>query len=108
MARFLVGVTDSCLNPKAFRRSLDLTHPPIHFVPEALSSGIQGPGYGAEHSLPTCAEFKNEYYTSTPHIACTETILPLLYKKRNSIFHEVTHKTTNEVFKLIKVTSIQK
>lgn len=67
VTRFSIGVRDSCLNPKAFRMSLGPTHPPIHFGPEGLSAGIKGLGYWAEHSLPTGAEFKNEWnYISTP------------------------------------------
>jgi hypothetical protein len=68
VTRFSVGVRGSCLYSKAFRMSLDPTRPPTHFVPEALSGGIKVPGYGAEHSLPTNVEFKNEWnYTSTPN-----------------------------------------
>jgi hypothetical protein len=78
--RFSAGVRDSCLYPKAFRWSLGPTHPPIYFVPEALSAGIKGLGYEAQHSIPNGAEFKNEWnYTSTPNMlhGMHRDILPL-------------------------------
>jgi hypothetical protein len=92
--------------------SLDPTRPPTHFVPEALSGGINVQGYGAGHSLPTDVEFKNEWnYTSTPNMPSWHAqgqYYLYLYKNRNCVLHEIIHKTTNEVLKFIKLTLIQK
>jgi hypothetical protein len=41
------------------RPALGPTHPPIHWVPGALSPGLKRPEREADHSLPSSAEFKN-------------------------------------------------
>jgi hypothetical protein len=51
------------------RLSLGPTHPPIQWVPGALSMGVKRPGREADHSSPSSAEVKNAWsYTSTPRI----------------------------------------
>jgi hypothetical protein len=90
-----------------------VSHPSsIHFVPKALSAGIKGPWYGGEYSLPAGVGFKNEWnYTSTPNMPSWHAqgqFYLYLYKNRNCVLHEITHKSTNEVFKFIKLTLIQK
>jgi hypothetical protein len=50
----------------ASRTALRPTHPPIQWVPGALSVGVKQPGREADHSLPSSAEIKNAWsYTST-------------------------------------------
>jgi hypothetical protein len=43
----------------ASRLALGPTHPPIQWVPGAISLGVKGPGREADHSLPCSAEDKN-------------------------------------------------
>jgi hypothetical protein len=38
--------------------ALGPTHPPIQWVPGALSMGVKRPGREADHSLPSSAEVK--------------------------------------------------
>jgi hypothetical protein len=46
------------------------TQPPIQWVPEALSLGVDRPGREADYSPPTSAEVKNTWiYTSNPPYA---------------------------------------
>jgi hypothetical protein len=42
----------------SFRLALGPTHPPIQWVPGALSLGVNRPGREADHSSPTSAEVK--------------------------------------------------
>jgi hypothetical protein len=52
------------------RNALGPTHPPIQWVPGALSLGVKWPGREAGHSPPSSAEVKNAWsYTSTPQYA---------------------------------------
>jgi hypothetical protein len=54
----------------ASRPALGTTHPPIQWVPGALSLGAKRPGHDANHSPPPSAEVKNAWsYTSTPRYA---------------------------------------
>jgi hypothetical protein len=49
------------------RPALVPTHPPIQWVPGALSLGVKRPKREADHSPPSSAEVKNAWsYTSTP------------------------------------------
>jgi len=42
------------------------THPPVQWVPGALSLGVKRPNHGADHSPPSRAEIKNAWsYDST-------------------------------------------
>jgi hypothetical protein len=53
----------------ASRTALGPTHPPIYWVPGALSLGVKRPGREADHSPPSSAEVKNAWsYTSTPPV----------------------------------------
>jgi hypothetical protein len=42
-----------------FRPALGPTQPPVQWVPEALSSGINRQGHEADHSPPSSAEVKS-------------------------------------------------
>jgi hypothetical protein len=49
------------------RPALGSTHPPIQWVPGAVSVGVQRPGRETDNSPPTSAEVKKMWiYTSTP------------------------------------------
>jgi hypothetical protein len=51
------------------RPALEPTHPPIQWVPGALSLGVKQPGFKADHSPTSNTEVKNALrYTSTPPI----------------------------------------
>jgi len=60
------GNTDwGCLRTECWGK-----HPPIQWVPGALSLGVKRSGREADHSPPSSAEVKNAWsYTSTPHYA---------------------------------------
>lgn len=50
--------------------SLQPTHPPNHWLPEALSPQITFPGCEADHSPPFTAKVEDESsYTSTPPLS---------------------------------------
>jgi hypothetical protein len=52
------------------RPALGYTHPPIQWVPGALSPRVKRQGRKAEYSYPTIAEVKKKrIYTSTPPYA---------------------------------------
>jgi hypothetical protein len=56
----------------ASRPALELTQPPIQWVPAALSPGLERPGHEADHSPPSSSEVNNACsYTSTPQYAFT-------------------------------------
>jgi hypothetical protein len=58
---------ESFLFVTASRPVLGSTHPPILWVPGALTSGVKRPGREADHSPPSSAKVKNAWsYTSTP------------------------------------------
>jgi hypothetical protein len=73
--------------PTASRPVLGPTHPPIQWVPGALSLGVTRLGCEADHSPPSSAEVKEWSYTSTPQYAfmawCSvkaqEQLYPYLY-----------------------------
>jgi hypothetical protein len=46
------------LSTTAFRPALGPTHPPIQWVPGALSLRVKRPGREADHSPPSSAEVK--------------------------------------------------
>jgi hypothetical protein len=53
---------------KSSRSALRTTHPPILWVPGALSPRVKRPGREVDHSPPTSAEvMKMWIYTATPH-----------------------------------------
>jgi Ni/Co efflux regulator RcnB len=53
---------------KSSRPALRSTHPPIQWVPGALSPGVKRPGREVDHSPPICTEVKKMWIcTSTPH-----------------------------------------
>jgi hypothetical protein len=53
----------------AFRPALDLTHPPIQWLPGSFYLGLKRPGRESDHSQPSNAEVKDAWrYTSTPPI----------------------------------------
>jgi hypothetical protein len=55
---------------KSSRPALGSTHPPIRWVPRALSPGIKRPGREADHLPPASDEVKEMWiYTSTPPYA---------------------------------------
>jgi hypothetical protein len=57
------------LFPTASRPVLELTQPPIQWVPGALSLGLKSPGRESDQSPPSSAEVKNAWsYTFTPPI----------------------------------------
>jgi len=54
------------------RLALEPTHPPIQWIPGAISLGIKRPGREADHSPTSSAEDKNAWsYTSTPYYVFT-------------------------------------
>jgi hypothetical protein len=60
----------------ASRTALGPTHPPIQWVPRALSLGVKRPGSEADHSPPSSAEVKNTWsYTSTSAICLHGVVL---------------------------------
>jgi hypothetical protein len=51
----------------ASRTALGPTHPPVQWVPAALSLGVKRPGREADHSPPSSAEVENAWsYIPTP------------------------------------------
>jgi len=52
----------------AFRPSLGLTQPPIHWMPGALSPGVELSGRVSDNSPPTSGEVNAWSNTSTPPI----------------------------------------
>jgi hypothetical protein len=51
----------------SFRPALGSTHPPIQWIPEALSLGVNRPGHETGHLPPASTEVKKMWiYTSTP------------------------------------------
>jgi hypothetical protein len=50
------------------RPVLGPTKPPIQWVPGALSPGVKEQGHEADHSLPSSAEVKLSYTSTTPYI----------------------------------------
>jgi hypothetical protein len=58
------------------RTALELTQPPIQWLPGALSLGVKRPGREADHSPPSGAEVKYaRSYTSTPPINLNGVVL---------------------------------
>jgi hypothetical protein len=61
------GRVKNFLFSTASRPALGLTHPPIQWVPAALSPGVKRQGREADYSPPTSAEVKKTWiYTLTP------------------------------------------
>jgi hypothetical protein len=70
--RFLAGA-GILLLVTASKPALGLTHPPIQFVPRALTRGIKRPEREGHNSIPSSVEVKNAWrYTSTsPYVFMT-------------------------------------
>jgi hypothetical protein len=66
--------------------ALGPTHPPIQWVPGALSLGVKRPGREADHLPPSSVEVKNAWsYNSTPQ--CVFMVWCLVKHKDNFTFY---------------------
>jgi hypothetical protein len=68
------------------RWALGPTHPPIQWIPGALSLGVKWPGCEADHSPPSSSKVKNVWsYTSTPAVHLHGMVLS--YEKAQGQFY---------------------